>query len=80
MKRCSLGKSCGATCIDAQERCVLEFGPEASESLTKARDFLNSRDIGWTDKQAAKWAQANLKNIDSFMLDHLEGGKVLCGW
>jgi len=74
-KRCSLGKSCGATCIDPREGCVLEFGPEVSTSLTKVREFLRNRDISWTDEQAAKWARANLKNIDSYMLDHLEGGK-----
>jgi hypothetical protein len=34
-KRCNIGKSCGATCIDPREGCVLEFGPEVSTSLTK---------------------------------------------
>lgn len=37
MKRCTKGKSCGATCIDRSERCVLELGPVISKSLTKVR-------------------------------------------
>jgi hypothetical protein len=37
MKRCTKGKSCGATCIDRSERCELELGPVISKSLTKAR-------------------------------------------
>lgn len=36
-KRCSKGKSCGATCITQSDRCVLELGPILSKSLTQAR-------------------------------------------
>jgi hypothetical protein len=39
-KRCTKGKSCGATCIDRSERCVLELGPSISDSLTKVRSRL----------------------------------------
>ena len=39
-KRCTKGKSCGATCIDGSERCVLELGPAVSDSLTKVRSRL----------------------------------------
>jgi len=42
-KRCSLGKSCGATCIDRREGCVLEFGPAASTSLNQARDAISDK-------------------------------------
>ncbi len=34
--RCTKGKSCGATCIDARERCNLELGPLVSPALGKA--------------------------------------------
>ena len=80
-KMCTRGKSCGATCIDAQERCVLELGPVINTQLSKLQQaleqkkFLVHRDLEWTDEQAAKWAKANLKNIDGYMLDHLKGGK-----
>ena len=37
MKRCTKGKSCGATCIFRNDRCVLELGPELSKSLSTAR-------------------------------------------
>ena len=36
-KRCSKGKSCGATCITRSDRCVLELGPVISKSLGQAR-------------------------------------------
>ena len=34
--RCTKGKSCGATCIDARERCNLELGPLVSPAVGKA--------------------------------------------
>ena len=37
-KRCTKGKSCGATCISRPDRCVLELGPVLSKSLTQARE------------------------------------------
>jgi len=40
-KRCTKGKSCGATCIDARERCELELGPEVSSSTSKVRNLVN---------------------------------------
>lgn len=39
-KRCTKGKSCGATCIIRSDRCELELGPLVSESLTKVRSKL----------------------------------------
>jgi hypothetical protein len=36
VKRCTKGKSCGATCIDARERCNLELGPLVSPAVGKA--------------------------------------------
>ena len=42
-KMCTKGKSCGATCIDARERCELELGPLASADINGARDMLEAR-------------------------------------
>jgi hypothetical protein len=42
-KGCSKGKSCGATCIDARERCVLELGPLVSPSVSKVANMLETR-------------------------------------
>ena len=36
-KRCFKGKSCGATCIDPRERCVLELGPLISDAISKVK-------------------------------------------
>lgn len=44
--RCTKGKSCGATCIDPRERCVLELGPLVSPSLSKVTNILESRKSG----------------------------------
>ena len=41
IKRCSKGKSCGATCIDPRERCVLELGPLISSAIKKARRLIS---------------------------------------
>lgn len=42
-KRCTKGKSCGATCIDAKERCNLELGPLVSPSVAKVENLLKKR-------------------------------------
>jgi len=34
-KKCGKGKSCGATCIDPRERCVLELGPLIDKATKK---------------------------------------------
>ena len=41
-KRCWRGKSCGATCIQASKRCVLELGPLISKVVSKARQLVLS--------------------------------------
>jgi tRNA A-37 threonylcarbamoyl transferase component Bud32 len=38
-KRCTKGKSCGATCIDRRERCLLELGEPLSGALSKVRNI-----------------------------------------
>jgi hypothetical protein len=35
-KKCKLGKSCGATCVSQQDKCVLELGSKVSKSLSQA--------------------------------------------
>ena len=41
--RCTKGKSCGATCIDPRERCVLELGPLVSPAMGKVSNMLEQR-------------------------------------
>ena len=36
-KMCTKGKSCGATCIDARERCELELGPLVAEGIPRKK-------------------------------------------
>jgi len=38
-KRCTKGKSCGATCIDPRERCELELGPLVSPAVAKVANM-----------------------------------------
>lgn len=73
MKRCSLGKSCGATCIDAQERCVLEFGPVVSKSLTEARNSLQERVQGELEQVFKKHEKfESEKEVISFLEKNYE--------
>lgn len=40
-KRCKLGKSCGAACINRLDRCVLELGEILKNSLFKFRELVS---------------------------------------
>ena len=42
MKKCSIGKSCSATCIAQGKACVVEAGPEVSRALTQVSQRLSS--------------------------------------
>lgn len=66
MKRCIKGKSCGATCIDPRERCVLELGPLVGESTTKVVNMLQQRGNGGGGNSPAP-------TIDSLMTEKLQG-------
>jgi len=46
VKRCTKGTSCGATCIDSRERCVLELGPLVSTPLTKVKTIIKKKEPG----------------------------------
>jgi hypothetical protein len=39
-KGCKKGKSCGATCIYAQDECVLELDPKVSKSLSQVVEYV----------------------------------------
>ena len=41
-RMCRKGKSCGATCIDARERCNIELGPIVSPAINKVSMGLGS--------------------------------------
>ena len=74
-KRCSLGKSCGATCIDRREECLIDFPLEVSNSLTKVRDNLEKKIDGdlkkrltsfspvKSEKEAIEWLDKNYKRL-----------------
>jgi hypothetical protein len=51
VKRCSKGKSCGATCITRPDRCVLELGPVISKSVGNMRERLGVMAL-WRDMKA----------------------------
>ena len=42
-KRCTLGKSCGATCISRLDICQIELGGDSSESLSAYLDRVRSK-------------------------------------
>lgn len=43
IKRCTKGKSCGATCIDARKRCVLELGPLISAPISNVKSLIQTK-------------------------------------
>ena len=67
-KRCTKGKSCGATCIVRSERCVLELGPVVNESVTKVRDKLGVM---------ALWRRGKEQNVPGFNKKFNEIKKVV---
>lgn len=44
-KRCSKGKSCGATCIENRKICLLNTADSLSEGLTKVTRMLGSKEV-----------------------------------
>lgn len=56
-KRCTKGKSCGATCIVQSERCVIELGPLVSASVDTVRSRLGVVKL---------YAQVKEQNIKGF--------------
>jgi len=52
-KKCGKGKSCGATCIDPRERCVLELGPLIDKATKKVVNLLKQREGSGNNSQAA---------------------------
>jgi hypothetical protein len=76
MKRCSIGKSCGATCIDRREDCLIELPPEASKSVSSMRDFLmkmqnsvvSTYGVLDTPEKAAAWILKNRDELASWAI------------
>jgi hypothetical protein len=76
-KKCNLGKSCGATCIDRQEGCVLEFGPGVSTAISQAREAISDKINGdllkvvenykplKSDKETISYLENNYKKLAS---------------
>jgi tRNA A-37 threonylcarbamoyl transferase component Bud32 len=64
VKRCVKGKSCGATCIDRSERCVLELGPKLSSALTKATQILGPYGLYKKVKERPSRKRGDLAKFD----------------
>ena len=77
-KRCSRGKSCGATCINQSMRCVLELGPLVSENVNKVRDKLGIMML-WNQakQQKAKGYMKKFQVIKKQVEEEKAGGRVL---
>lgn len=76
MKRCTKGKSCGATCITKSDRCVLELGPVVSESLTKVRSKLGVVKMYYKVRdQGVKGGQARFERIRKEFANEI-GGRI----
>lgn len=59
-KMCRKGKSCGATCINRNMRCVLELGPVIAESVGKVRDKIGVMQL-WRQAKEQKAPGYNKK-------------------
>lgn len=76
MKRCTKGKSCGATCITQSDRCVLELGPVISQSLTKARSKVGVVQLYYRVRdQKIKGGQAKFERIRKDLAGEI-GGRI----
>lgn len=76
MKRCTKGKSCGATCITRDDRCVLELGPVISQSLTKARSKVGVVQLYYRVRdQKIKGGQAKFERIRKDLAGEV-GGRI----
>jgi len=65
-KRCTKGKSCGATCINRGKWCILELGPRIESALPKLRDRINKGGLGSAPADYTKWntvAQGNYGKV-----------------
>jgi hypothetical protein len=62
-KRCSKGKSCSATCIDPNEKCLVEFPVPASTSLTRLRDKLSDEDLAFFNKMRDNFKDRRYEEI-----------------
>lgn len=78
MKRCTKGKSCGATCIDGSERCVLELGPEVSQALGNIRQKLGIGIIREEVRaQGVKGWRNKFREVQRQVEAEVAGGKAL---
>ena len=59
-KMCRKGKSCGATCINRNMRCVLDLGPVIAENVGRVRDKIGVMQL-WAQAKANKAPGYNKK-------------------
>jgi hypothetical protein len=48
-KRCTKGKSCGASCVNPQKYCVVSAPKKISQSLSRVRDKIRTVNYNWTE-------------------------------
>lgn len=60
-KRCQKGNPCGYACIERNDRCVMELGPEVSSGVRKAAGTVATRG-GALDETATKFTEHVTKN------------------
>jgi len=61
-KRCTKGKSCGATCINRGKWCILELGPRIQTALPKLRNMVNKGGLAEAPADYTKWNEIKRGN------------------
>lgn len=75
-KRCSKGKSCGATCIERRDVCVLELGGGVSGQIAKAKEKLQVGGLAFEIRKKGKPGDlAKFENIRAKLAKEV-GGKL----
>ena len=48
-KKCTRGKSCGASCVNSGKKCEVDLPKGSSKSLSKVRDNIRTVNYNWTE-------------------------------
>lgn len=76
MKRCSKGKSCGATCIARPDGCVVDLAPNLSQGLNEVRSRAGVVQLYYQVRdQKIKGGQAKFEKIRKQLADEV-GGRI----
>jgi hypothetical protein len=64
-KNCKIGKSCGATCINANDDCLLELIPGISQALTKSSQRINGLGQGKSAEEVEELLIKSYAGLDA---------------